>query len=508
MPKVELYERIRRDRARYGWSIRQLSRVHGVHRREVRQALANAVPSPRKEVVRARPVLGPLTARIDAILAADREAPRKQRHTAKRICERLREEEGAEVAERTVRGYVRQRKREIWGVREVMVPLYHEPGQEAEVDLGESVVEFPWGREKVAIFEMRACASGAVFRWPMRNQQQQGFLEAHVHAFEYFGAVFAKVKYDNLKLAVVKVLQGRRRQETERFKAMRSHYLFESRFCRPGIAGAHEKGGIEGEVGYGRRNHLVPVPRVEGWRELEELCLCSSMKELSRRLAGREQTVGERWELERELLRALPPDEFDTLLRAKPVVDEKGRVTVLRNRYSVPVVLCGLSVEVEVSSPEVVVRHRGVEVARHERLYGIGKDRLVLDHYLEVLRYKPGAFGQSLPLKQAVDDGSFPASYQQLWHGLVERHGESEGARQMVDVLFLHRRHPQEEVHRAVEEAVATGACEFGAVALLVRGSEVRERPRAPHLEVIENPQVPVPDCTEYDRLLRLEVVG
>jgi transposase len=446
-------------------------------------------------------VLGPLTPVIDAILEQDRQAPRKQRHTAHRIWERLVSEHGAEIAEATVRRYVGSRKRELWGAGEVMVPQVHLPGVEAEVDLGESWVEFSWGRQKVSFFEMRACASGAAFHWPLRAVTQQAFLEAHVRALEYFNGSFEEIRYDNLSVAVHRVLQGRQRQETERFVVLRSHYLFKAVFCLPGKRGAHEKGGIEGEVGWFRRNRLVPVPEVSGWEELEQLCLAGSASELGRRLAGRARTVGEDWAEERTRLRALPSEPLETRLRLSAEVDQKGRVSVLSNRYSVPVLLSGLRVEAEVSSWEVVVRHRGNEVARHQRDYGRGHDRLRLDHYLEVLRFKPRAFAGSLPLRQAVADGSFPTCYQELHARMVVRMGESEGARQMVDVLFLHRRHPATEVRRAVEQTLTAGVCEFAGVALAIRGGD-ENRPTVPHLEVLHGLELPVPDCRQYDRLL------
>src|SRR5439155_19273791 len=140
-------------------------------------------------------------------------------------------------------------------------------------------------------------------------------------------------------------------------------------------------------------------------------------------------------------LRPLPAERFDCRLRMTARVDPKGRVSVLRNRYSVPVTLCGLTVDVELRSTDVVVRRQGSEVANHQRLYGIGGDRLTLDHYLEVLRYKPRALAGSVPLRQGIADGSFPPSYIDLHRRLVERLGESEGARRMVDVLFLHRQY-------------------------------------------------------------------
>ncbi len=200
--RVELFEQIRRDREREGLSIRELARRHGVHRRAVRQALAAALPP-----------------------------PRKQRHTAKRIWQRLVSEQGADVAETTVREYVRRRRRELGDpVDEVFVPQVHEPGQEAEVDWGEAVVEIAGQRLEVGLFLMRACYSGGAFVIAFERQTQQAFLEAHVEAFHFFGGVFHTIRYDNLRSAVKQVLRGRRRIEQDRFVALRSHYLFEWKF--------------------------------------------------------------------------------------------------------------------------------------------------------------------------------------------------------------------------------------------------------------------------------------
>src|SRR5436190_9115407 len=268
--RVELFEQIRRDCEREGLSIRELARRHGVHRRAVRQALASPLPPPRKTPERRpAPKLGPYRPLIDGWLRADREAPRKQRHTAKRIWQRLVDEHGAEVSERQVRRYVRIRRRELGEpVDEVFVPQVHEPGVEAEVDRGEAEVVIAGQRRKVYLFLMRACYSGAAFVMAFERQTQQAFLEAHVEAFRFFDGVFQLVRYDNLRSAVKQVLRGRRRVETDRFVALRSHYLYESAFTRPGKQGAHEKGGVEGEVGRFRRNHLVPVPEVAALREL------------------------------------------------------------------------------------------------------------------------------------------------------------------------------------------------------------------------------------------------
>jgi transposase len=240
---VELFEQIRRDRDREGVSIRALARRYGVHRRAVRQALASPLP-PVKRPPRRRPAprLGPFRPQIDAWLEADREAPPKQRHTAKRIHRRLVDEHGAEVAETTVRDYVRRRRRELGlVVGEVFVPLVHLPAAEAEADWGRAWVELAGVRTQVFVFYLRSCYSGAAFCAASLVETQQAFLELHVRAFCWFGGVFELVRYDNLRSAVGKILKGRRRVEADRFVALRSHYLFESAFTRTGKQGAHEK---------------------------------------------------------------------------------------------------------------------------------------------------------------------------------------------------------------------------------------------------------------------------
>jgi transposase len=235
----------------------------------VRQALASSVPPlKRPPVSRPPPKLGAYRVVIDAWLDADRDAPRKQRHTARRVWQRLVEEHGAVVSERQVSRYVRERRRGFGDIGEVFVPQHHEPGMEGEVDWGEAWAVIDGEVVKVHLFQLRLCHSGAAFAAAFRSETQQAFLEGHVEAFEFLGGVPGLVRYDNLGSAVKQVLKGRRRVESDRFVGLRSHYMFESQFTRVGLAGAHEKGGIEGEVGRFRRRHLVPVPSVKSLAEL------------------------------------------------------------------------------------------------------------------------------------------------------------------------------------------------------------------------------------------------
>ena len=467
--RVEQFEQIRRDRDREGLSIRALAVRHGVHRRAVRQALQSPVP-PLKRVAVSRPApkLGPYRAVIDAWLLADRQAPRKQRHTAKRIHQRLVDEHGADVAEVTVRQYVRGRKRQLgWPVGDVFVPQVHAPGVEAEVDWGEAIVDFAGVATKVHLFVMRASCSGAVFCQASLVETQQAFLELHVQAFEWFGGVFAEIRFDNLTSAVKKVLKGRRRVESDRFVALRSHYLFSSQFTTPGIEGAHEKGGVEGEVGRFRRNHLVPVPCVADLAQLNAMLLAGCERDLQRRIDGRARTVGEAWRVERPLLLVLPAEPFDASEAAAPRVDQKSLVTIRQNRYSVPVALAGLKVSARVGAREITINHGGRVVARHERLYGKFATSAQLDHYLELLARKPGGLQHSVALSQERGRGTWPDCFDELWAALTGRYGRSDAARQIVDVVLLCRDHGPAVVELAVRGALAAGAIDGRAVAVL-----------------------------------------
>ncbi len=506
--RVEQFEQIRRDRDREGLSIRALAVRHGVHRRTVKQALVSPVPPVKRVPVgRPAPKLGLLRGVIDGWLEADRDAPGKQRHTARRIWQRLVDEHGADVAEVTVRQYVHRRKRELGlAVGEVFVPQVHAPGVEAEVDWGEALVALGGVQVKVHLFVMRASFSGAAFCQASLVETQQAFLELHVRAFAWFGGVFSKIRFDNLKSAVKKVLKGRRRIESDRFVALRSHYLFASQFATPGLEGAHEKGGVEGEVGRYRRNHLVPVPELADLGELNRMLLAGCEADLTRRIDGRQHTIGEAWAVERPLLLALPADPFDCCETAAPRVDAKSLVTIRQNRYSVPVALAGLRVSARIGAREITINHGGCEVARHERLHGKFGTSAQLDHYLELLARKPGGLEHSVALAQERERGSWPDCFDTLWAGLVDRYGRSDAARQMVDVVLLCRDHGPDQITMAVTGALTAGAIDGRAVAVLARRAESTGRADAAPLTDLpprlQAHQRPAPDLGDYDQLI------
>jgi transposase len=503
--KVELYEQIRREYELGVGTIQGVAQKLGVHRRMVRDAVANALPARRKKPQRPRTKLGPATGFIDAILVTDRKEPRKQRHTAHRIWQRVREELNVDVAERTVRQYVEQRKREL-GVEtaEVFVPQSYGWGQEAQVDWYEAWVELGGERVKLQVFAMRAMASGAAFHRAYRRATQQAFLEAHEEAFAYFGGVFRRLRYDNLAAAVKRVLRGSRREETARFIAFRSHWRFEAEFCTP--ARGNEKGGVEGEVGRFRRNHLVPVPRAESLDELNAKLLDGCRQDEQRTVAGQTQRVGERLEIERERLLGLAAEGFEIEELTFPTVDGSACVKVRTNFYSTPL-RPGTKTQAKIFAETVEVWQDGRCVARHERSYSRQQKVLDLEHYLEALERKPGALAGSTALEQWRRQGRWPESYDRLWGELMRRHGKQRGTQQMLGLLEEGKRQGWTKLRRAIEQALECGCADPAAVRYLL-GVERLERVEPPKL-ILDLPcaERALPTMTAYDQLLGREAL-
>ena len=501
--KVSLYEQIRKAHEREGLSVRALGRRFGVHRRDVRQALASAVPPARKAPApRAAPKLDAWKATIEAWLVQDRYAPPKQRHTARRVWQRLVEEHGAEVGESTVRRYVTEvRARLDFPLVEVAVPQHHPLGAEAEVDFGTASVYVAGLLVEVQLFIMRLSASGRAYPRAYLNEAQEVFLDGHVRAFEHFG-VPGRVRYDNLKAAVEKVLRGRDRLESERFVGLRSHYGFDSFFCQPGVKGAHEKGGVEGEIGRFRRRHMVPVPRAASMAELNELLLAGAAKDDRRFITGRRIAVGEHFALEAEALRPLPAEAFDYRALGNFRVDRKARVSVRGALYSVPARYCGRRLDALVGAEVIEVLDGKVVVAWHPRSQK-GEENLVLDHYLEVLAIKPGALPGATALARARAAGAFSEEHERFWSHARRQLGDRDGTRALIEVLLLHRALPAAAVRAGMTAALATGSTSPAVVAIEARRStETAQSPVVPIGQGLSRFDRPKPSVTHYDQLL------
>ncbi len=443
---------------------------------------------------------------IDQILETDGKAPRKQRHTSHRIWKRIRyEKPETSVAESTIRRYVRERKRELGLLkRETFVAQSYRWGVEAQVDWYEAYADIDGRREKLQIFCMRSMASGGAFHCAYWRATQQAFFEGHEKAFEYFGGVFEKLRYDNLSSAVRRILKGHERGQTERFIAFRSHWKFEAGFCTPGEG--HEKGGVEGEVGYFRRNHWVPVPQAQDLDEINTDLLRGCRLDEQRRIGERPEPVGEGMRIEREYLMPMASEGFPVGEVSFGIVDTKGCVKVRTNWYSTPG-HAGMTMRIHLLPQTVQVWADDRCVAQHERCYQRSRQILNLEHYLDVLERKPGALAGSKALEQWRRLGRWPDDYDRFWQVLNTRHGKQTGTRQMIDLLSLGRQYGYERLQQAIEAALKMDCKDAEAVRYLMTADQL-ERTHLPAIEVaaLARYDRPLPVMDDYDQLVGAEV--
>lgn len=475
--RVELFARIRRDARVKGLSIRCLAREYQVSRRTVRQALAAAEPPVRRVPARDAPRLGPLKGVIDAMLLADLHAPRKQRHTAQRIFDRLVDEHGAVISYSTVRQYVKARRTDIavesgTAPLEVFVPQEHAPGAEAEVDFGDVWVDLAGVRTRCYMFAFRLSNSGKSVHRVYPTCAQEAFLEGHIEAFTALGGVPSRhIRYDNLTSAVTKVVYGagRQRVENERWVLFKSHYGFDAFYCEPGIKGAHEKGGIEGEVGRFRRNFLTPVPAVATLAELNDKLRVWDDAEDGRRISQRLRTIGQDFAVEQPLLAPLPVEGFDPGLVLTPRVDRSSLVTVRSTKYSVPVRFINRKVRVSLQATQVRIFDGRTLIAAHPRNVTRSGQCVQPDHYLEVLKFKPGALPGSTALAQARESGVFTPAHDAFWAAARKTDGDTAATRELIDVLLLHRTMDAADVVAGITAALRVGAVSADVVAVEAR---------------------------------------
>ena len=484
MHSVDVYLRVRRAVMVNGMSVREASRVFGLHRDTVRKMLAySAPPGYRRKGPPHRPKLEPFTGVIDRILEGDLRVPKKQRHTAKRIFERLRDEYGFDGQYTIVKDYVREHRRQT---KEMFVPLSHPPGH-SQCDFGEALVVIGGVEQKAHCFVLDLPHSDGCFVKAYPAETTEAFLDGHVSAFAFLGGVPQSVLYDNTKLAVVRILGDGRRQRTRAFTELQSHYLFEDRFGRPGKG--NDKGKVEGLVGYARRNFLVPVPSFESFEALNAYLERRCLGRMDARLRGYTETIGQRMERDLEALQPLPAAPYDACEKQAGRVSSLSLVRYRTNDYSVPVAYGHRDVLVRGYVDRVVISCGSEVIAKHPRSYE--RDDFVYDpiHYLPLLERKTGALNQAAPL-QGWD---LPEEFGNLRRLLESRMGRR-GKREYVQVLRLLETFSMGEVHSAVRDALRLGAVSFDAVKHLVL---CRLEGRPPRLDLELYPYLPrVRVCT------------
>jgi len=319
--------------------------------------------------------------------------------------------------------------------------------------------------------------------------------------------VFRTLRYDNMKSVVKKILRGYRRIETGRMIAFRSHWGYQSEYCNP--AKGNEKGGVEGELGWFRRNCLVPVPEAKDLAALNEQLLAACVASRARTISGKGMTIGEASQYERALLSPQAEEGFPLEEVLYPlVVDGMGRVRVKGNWYSAPLPP-GLRVTAVVGPLRVEIKHDNRLVADHPRWYGQGHQNLDLEHYLDVLERKPGAMAGSTPLQQWREAGRWPECMDRLWRQQEQRHGKSAGTREMITLVRVGTVEGWDRLIAAVEEAMRLGVTDAAAVLHILRMPDPEQRQRHASLLAEEMAQWerPMPVMDDYDLLL-IETTG
>ena len=494
MITMDQYEYIRTAHRVYKKSIRQIQKETGHSRVTIRKILEGAFPEYKRRATQAYPALDEHRDTIERWLNEDRENPRKQRHTARRIYARLVEEEGYAGSEVTVRRYVRQVKaREGMETSGAYLILEPECGHEAEADWGRAVAIMQGTRIPFHFFCMRSKYSGKSFVRAYPCEKQQAFLDAHVRAFNFFGGIFPTIVYDNLTSAVQKVLTGHDRIEQEGFRKLRSYYNFEARFCNP--AAAHEKGGTEGMIGYIRRNYLVPIPVVESFEELNERLLQSCLRHGTHRTEGRTENVDCLFEREKEHLIPLPAVPMSNMRLLETRINKYATVVADKNHYSVPVSHVRLRVRVELAIDRVDIFHDGRRIASHARLFGNNKWQLDPQHYLELIRRKPGAFDSALVIRRWRP--AWPACLERLLARFKERQGETSGIKDFISVLMFYRDYPAEEIEAVVELALESSISNSEGI----RHMLVYSGPEENFAPLQGWPATLVPDVADYAQL-------
>jgi transposase len=474
---VELYRRVRLA-CRDGMSERSAARHFGISRESVKKMMSFSVPPGyRRTAAIKRPKLDGFIEIIDQWLRDDIGQHRKQRHTAKRVFDRLRDEHGFTGGYTIVKDYVRDHQRRR---QEMFVPLHHAPGH-AQADFGEAIVIIGGIEQRAHFFALDLPHSDASYIRAYPAATAEAWVDGHVHAFAFFGRVPQSVLYDNDRCLVARILPDGTRQRARLFSGFLSHYVIRDRSGRPGKG--NDKGSVEGLVGWARRNFMVPLPRFASWEDfnlwLEEQC----RKRQADILHGHTETIGQRLQRDLDVMAELPAAAFDACDQATGQVSSQALVRYKTNDYSVPVAYGHLDVWVRGYVDRVVIGCGGEIIARHPRCYD--RQDMVFNpiHYLPLLEKKIGALDQAAPLV----GWDLPAEFQTL-RRLMEARMIKAGRREYVQVLRLLEIFEMEDLHAAIKNALRMGAVGFDAIKHLVL-CQVEKRP--PKLDLDVYPYLP-----------------
>ena len=479
MYPVELYLKVRQHCLTDGNSERQTAKDFGLSRNSVRKMLMySKPPGYRRKVTISQPALDPYKGFIEEILESDKQVHRKQRHTAKRLYDRLQSEKGYTGSYSPVRKYIADYRLKT---KEMYIPLEHAPGT-AQVDFGESFAIIAGVHQKVNVFNMSLPQSDACFVKAYPRENTESFCDGHVSAFSFIGGIPGDILYDNTKIAVAKIMGNKERKKTKAFTELQSHYLFKDHFARPGKG--NDKGKVEGVVGFARRNFMVPVPSFDSFEALNnhlQKCCEDRQKDT---LRGHKTSIKERLVLDQKALSPLPERPYDPCVVSSARVSSTSLVRYQETDYSVPVRYGYQDVFVKAYIDKILIIKGSEIIATHKRSYAKGDAVYDLLHYLPLLEQKANALDQAAPLKAY----SLPPIFDRFRTRLMTRDSVTAN-REYIKILRLLEIHGIDAVEKGLYLAFDQGIFSVEAIKHLILHSLEK---RSSNLSLKDFPNVPL----------------
>lgn len=480
--EVELYEKIRHLHEHDGMSQRAIAKNLSISRNTVKKYFDGShVPWERQgRSGRHRHVI---TDDVETFIQEcfdqdDEEGVKKQKHTAKRIYDRLVEEKGFTGGQSTIREIVATLKDKPG---KSFIPLSYDPGEAIQIDWGVAKVYLAGKRMDVNLFCMRECYGADIFCMAFYRQNEESFLEGQIEGFNFFGGIPKRMIFDNAKVAVKEGF-GVHAKLQDRYRAFAAHYAFQCEFCN--IAAGHEKGLVEGLVGWVRRNIFVPLPRVETIEELNAEIRKRCLRYRHHKIAGRDQNVGAMAEIARAKMIPLPKYKFDPSKTITAKVDPFSTIKFHYNHYSVPVRFVGKDASVKGFGNEIVIMHQNHEIARFTRCYGRSKTNYHLEHYIDLIEQRPRSVYNAKPVKSNISAE------------LLEVGRRLSGPREMVKLLRLFVDHGEDKLMAAINCVHGTEISVEQIKAYLIPVSMPVRLPSAKDIQVAR------PQFSKYDALM------